>query len=354
MTEITTEVLVAERRLRLPLRCLPARGVRRGAVLLLHGASASSRTFEVPKDRSLAAYLRSQGADVWLLDWRGSHLVVHEALRDSATMTFDDVAAEDIPKALEVIRAHYERSGDPSTPLSVLGHCMGAGCLAMSIGGAHLTGYDVSKVVLSTLGLFYCTPWDGWLKAEDLLLERIDASVTTVHPDAGQFPWPKPLASARRAWPRDLLPACEDSFCHGLSFLFGQPYLEANLAPGIHGPELRRQFGAMALGLFMHAGQNVRRGFVSRFDLEAEPSPPPADSVYLNTAPFRQYETLLLTGALNMLWHRDSIDRMHEFLLRGGARCRKWVLPHYGHQDLLWGREAATEVFPTLASALLP
>ena len=64
----------------------------------------------------------------------------------------------------------------------------------------------------------------------------------------------------------------------------------------------------------------------------------------------------LITGALNRLWHRDSIDLMYEWLVRGSAayrgRVHKHVLPGYGHQDLLWGRDASRDVWLRIREGL--
>jgi hypothetical protein len=53
---------------------------RRKPVLLLHGASANHQTFTIPRAHlpSLADWLVKKGFDPWLLDWRGSGLVVDD------------------------------------------------------------------------------------------------------------------------------------------------------------------------------------------------------------------------------------------------------------------------------------
>src|SRR5262245_14466897 len=86
-------------------------------VLLLHGASACHETFRVvpeadPLDtstsppRSLMDWLERQGFDPWLVDWRGSGLVV-DAVKDQDVLRdcfdFDRAAQCDVPAALEEI-----------------------------------------------------------------------------------------------------------------------------------------------------------------------------------------------------------------------------------------------------------
>src|SRR5690606_31211903 len=65
-----------------------------------------------------------------------------------------------------------------------------------------------------------------------------------------------------------------------------------------------------------------------------------------------------VTGAENRLWHRDSIDLMHEWLLcrawAGDAerRPQKHVFRDYAHLDLFWANDAADEVYPALVAGL--
>ena len=115
-------------------------------MLLLHGASANSGTFLWPDPASevlgvgrfaegahgpsLATYLCDLGFDVWLLDWRGSNRVVRHGLVSGTSYALDAVALQDIPWALGRIFA--TRPG--LTRLHLMGHCVGAMALAMSIG----------------------------------------------------------------------------------------------------------------------------------------------------------------------------------------------------------------------------
>ena len=104
-------------------------------VLLLHGASASSQTFERPgpgpdgRSRSLVGHLLEEGFEPWLLDWRGSGRVVDEAVRSGTLndlreqLDFDHAAHWDIPQALEQIG----KVRDDAKDILAIGHCMGAG-----------------------------------------------------------------------------------------------------------------------------------------------------------------------------------------------------------------------------------
>jgi cholesterol oxidase len=337
---------------------------KRGAVLLVHGASANSATFLVPEG-GLAAALIARDFEVWTLDWRGSSRVVESlplpvARGEYCRFTLDHAGREDIPQALAAMRALRA-----SMPISIVAHCFGAGACAVAIAQGNVP--DVQNVVLLTLGLFYEVPWDGWVKAEDFILERILGRTDpcrAIDPREPVESWPPDLRDAIRAYPEVWLPAPgdgADEILRRLAFMFGAPYPREMLASGIHGPRLSELFGPMHLGLYLHAGQMVRRGYAAPFgeldifDRHRLPEPRRPRNTYLVPGPFADKRITLITGAENRLWHRDSIDLMYEWLraeARPGRRSVKHVLRGYAHQDLLWGERAAADVYPLIAEGL--
>ena len=143
--------------------------------------------------------------------------------------------------------------------------------------------------------------------------------------------------------------------CNRVSFMYGEPYYEPSLLPEIHSDAdaLRHQFGAIPLYMYLHAAQAVRRGWVAPFDN------PITDTQYIGDDARRRFDGIditLITGDRNRLWHRDSVDRMYEWLRRGNGRrsgrTQKIIFNGYGHQDLYWGRNSWDEVFPRIAEAL--
>jgi lysosomal acid lipase/cholesteryl ester hydrolase len=244
-------------------------------VLMLHGGNTSSDTFLLPEG-GLARYLRANDCDVWLLDWRASPYVLQDVLRcpalggsesaERGIYTLDNVVAEDIPVAIARLR---EMVG-ADVKLSLLGHCLGGGVLSMAIARGRLAGANIDSVVLSTLGLFYEVPWNGWIKAEDFILER--AIQTPGYRYVGPLDvahWPPAFKSAYDSWPEAWLPpggSPEEDMLRRLTFMFGQPYATAALHPSIRGQLLLDQFGPMHIGLYLHTSQMVRRGYAARFD----------------------------------------------------------------------------------------
>ena len=371
-------------------------------VLLIHGASARHETFEIPArhasagnrapPQSLMEWLADQGYQPWLLDWRGSGLVV-DRLGDAGLraerklLDFDQAAAHDVPTALEFIR---KRSRGP---LGAVGHCMGAGILAQAIATGRVTPeeHGLERVVLLTLGLFYEPPLDSRLKLQDHVLERLldqreDVQAVDPRPGNGDG-WPAPLEALYGRWPEFLRPhprrgnSGVGEICARIAFMYGAPYLERNLVPEIHGEqedgsfdaaraELPKQFGAIPLRMYVHGARNSRRGWAAGYQGEdLEGFAPPAkgreakdgeESSETGPSAHQRFCELkrltLITGDRNQLWHRDSIDRMYEWLRRGQPthddKFRKVIRRGYGHQDLLWGRDASQHVFPDIERGL--
>lgn len=374
----------------------PVRQARGRAVLMLHGGSASFRTFLTPSQgrAALARWLFDRGFDPWLLDWRGSGAVVEdernlEVLAQSAdSFTFNHAAQYDLPGAVRRMR-----SLGAVGPYTLIGFCMGGGVVAEAIARGFLDE-SVERVVLMTLGLFYQTPVDGRMKGEARLLERFQRrrtakgspAVATVDPRFNpegrlRADWPEELEALFGFWPDALRAHGDDAhvgddaalrgvrqMCNRLAFMYGMPYAEQNLVSEIHGtamsargepgvsgllPEL---FGAFPLHMWMHGARNIRRGHATGpgDDTDDERNP------FVGSAARERFRSLdkvtLIGGALDRLWHRDSLDRMYEWLCHGSSahfgKFRKRILPDYAHQDLLWGTNAVQDVFPEVLSGV--
>jgi pimeloyl-ACP methyl ester carboxylesterase len=344
--------------LTLPLHRYPVSEPRR-SVLLLHGGSASSETFVTPAERNLVSWLTERHVDVWTLDWRGSNLVAavppHPAPGDpEPVFSIDAAAAIDVPAALRRIRGAMADEGRSEQPLAALGHCLGGGVLAAAVADKKLGEFKLDSIVLSALGLFYASPWDGWVKVQDYIIEQVLARTDhgpTVDVHVPEV-FPPPMNRSYALWPKTLRIGCGVEICYQVSFMFGHPYLEKNLFPGIHNDaRLEVLFNRMHLTLFKHCGQNLRRGVYAKLD-ESE------DLVTLPTgdkpsAAGFDMPVTLITGERNMLWHRESIDRMYEWMRSNEKRdCVKHVFPGYAHQDLLWGLDAPKTVFPVIGRGL--
>ena len=145
--------------------------------------------------------------------------------------------------------------------------------------------------------------------------------------------------------------------------MYGIPYHHRKLVEVIHGtdsiePQLQEQFGAIPLAMYLNAARNLRAGQALIVDEGLREGGRTDAEMVSDTARarFRELKVTLVTGALNRLWHRDSIDRMHEWLCRGSSRglsrIQKHVFPDFAHQDLWWATDSPTKIYPTVIEAL--
>jgi hypothetical protein len=330
----------------------------------------------------IATYLKRAGFDVWLLDYRGSPKVLPDYLdavkkkdpfqgnvyEECQFFTYDEIARVDVDAALR----HVRQTIGEATPLSFVGHCVGGGIAAMDIATGIFDEFNVRNVVLIALGLFYEVPWDGWIKVEDYILERIlaqDKACRSLDPK-DRPSWPRVMRDAYESWPRAWLARGErsiDELLRGLTFMVGKPWNPEFLEDGLNSPILEPVFGPMHLGTYLHCGQLVRRGYAapyeevdfvdrSRLGRKARSFSAGPAKDYLNPKSFLEKNITLITGSENRVWHRDAIDLMYEWLRgldgRDVARYKKHVVPNFGLQDLFWRKGARDLVWPHVKSGL--
>ena len=121
-------------------------------------------------------------------------------------------------------------------------------------------------------------------------------------------------------------------------------------------PGLSEQFGGIPLRMYLQGALNVRRRWAARFPADPSVELQKDKSLIGPDARGRFHKlpaVTLITGEYNQLWHRDSINRMHEWITAGlkpraRERFTKTIIPNYGHQDLLWGKKSWDEVFPII------
>lgn len=335
------------------------------AVLLVHGASAQSDTFRIGERQTLVGHLLGQTFDVWTLDWRASMRRVRDIYcRDQSTdFSIDAAATHDIPAAIATMRQQ-----GVAGKISLVGHCMGGAIVTQGIAQGVIPATEVENVVITALGLFYRAAIDNVLKAEDGVLEELflDRHQDLLHPtkrwattvcqqDPEDGDWDPLLQKPYEIWKQTPLPhqACTVPICHRVSYMFGMPYIPDSI-PTIHAGSLHRQFGYIPVKFLLQCCQNLRRGYAAPFETRRARSLVSQEG-FLNQAAFRDRKLTLITGDLNSLWHRDSIDTMYEWLLRGhpsAQRVEKHVLRGFGHQDLHWGIDAPTAVFPLIVNGL--
>ncbi|HTV19109.1 MAG TPA: hypothetical protein VMG12_10570, partial [Polyangiaceae bacterium] len=262
-------------------------------------------------------------------------------------------------------------------PVSVLGHCVGGALVARALVSPSFDATPLDRVVLTTLGSFFRVGLENWFKGNERVLET-----AALHPERFAKDWPaiSPWAATgldEYAWPDELEElydiwkttpakhACDNAFCHRVSFMFGMPY-NPNLVEAMHAIEPRDapeslelalpehgfwgQFGDMPVGLYIEVAQSLRQGWLANV----------APKAFTGLRDrLSSMQLTLITGNENQLWHRESIDVMYDWLQRS-PRPAQPVVKHvengFGHQDLFWCEESARRkrMFERFGEALDP
>lgn len=324
-------------------------------VLLIHGYSANSTTFAHPKIQpNLVTQLCDAGRDVWVVDLRTSSGL--DATRN-LPWTFDDMAAMDIPAAIQRIWETRVKEGSPRK-IDVVAHCMGAAMLAMSILQPPTPRFAVpgmrtrdllGSVVLSQIGpvmvftaanvfrgfamsyLKYLFRFDelDFSPPETLMSEVLDRALSTLPYPEEEFPIENPSRFYRTArYTRTR---------HRMDAWFGRVFRLANMEPGVlrhiddlFGPvNLSTLFQTMHFArrkvITNHAGHNFG---VSRANLRSQWTMPTL-SIHGMENGLADISTVRRLDAVMM----DALppERRHEYKL-----CRA---KGFGHQDCLIGRD---------------
>jgi pimeloyl-ACP methyl ester carboxylesterase len=291
-------------------RCRP-RGTALGPpVLLVHGIAMNRQAFELGLPRyALAAYLAEAGLDCFSLDLRGHGGSRRAGPGARRRCDLDTYLAEDLPAALEAIRA-----ATGSSRVLYVGHSQGAvlGLAAASVHAERIAGV----VALAAPVHFHAQPRlralaarrRPFLALRTRLLARALASLT------GRW-LPRPADLAWNA--ANIEPAVARRVLH-------------NAISDLHPGELA-QFAALIR-------EDSFRSLDGRVDYRAA------------LARCRQ-PALFVAAARDELAPPAAVEEA----------CRRWGGPSrflplaepYGHTDLLFGRRAPEEVYPAVRDFLL-
>ncbi|CAB3707237.1 alpha/beta fold hydrolase [Paraburkholderia rhynchosiae] len=310
-------------------------------VLLIHGSGVSSRIYSTDLiGTNLVEYLCAAGYDVWLVDLR----VSIEMPSVLVPTNVDKVALEDIPAAVAKIR---EVTG--VTDIQALGHCMGGLALSMSL-MAGLEG--VRSAVISQVAVHPVPGRLGRIKAGlhiPDIMQYLGVSDLTAYTENEK--WPHNLFDeALRLYPVDHDEGCGNAICHRATFMYGLLYEHVQLSETLHS-NLQELLGVHDVGVFKHLAAMVRAGKVVDAD---------GDDVYLKGARgMKGLEGMripigFIHGDRNETYVPESTALTYEMLVNAFPEqpYERHLIPGYGHIDCIFGKNAAVDVYPTIASYL--
>lgn len=343
--DVETDDLV---KIRLTQYANTADGAHRRPVICSHGLGVSSRIFSIDTlGVTLLEHLLAEGFDVWLLDYRAS-IDLPEA--SFAEFTGDAIAKYDYPAAIKFV---IEETGAKKVSLVV--HCFGATTFFMAMLGGFVEPKDIASVVVSQIGPHLVTSPATRLKSGldvGTLLWWLGWRLPNAYTDEGDRGWDRLMNFALRFWPVPRDERCRSDVCHRITFLYSQLYEHEQLDPATHAA-LGEMFGVANMRTLRHLAVMSRAGRI--VDAEGE-------DVYLpHMADGRLgFPIRFLHGRRNACFHPSStwiswrvLQDLHakDPALHPGPY--EWMpIEGFGHIDCIFGRDAATKVFPHISEFL--
>ncbi len=318
------------------LRLTRYQGGSKGPVMLVHGLGVSSLAFSTDLiDTNLTEYLYAHGYDVWLLDFRSSIELPYARTRYTA----DEVARYDWPAAVQTVR---DETG--AADIQVVAHCYGAITFSMAMlsglqgvrsavcsqVGAHLSFVPVSRVK-SGLHL-------------DSLLAGLGVKSLSLYTDSNDDWLNRMFNRALELYPMAKHEHCNNPVCHRVTFLYAPIYKHEQLNANTH-DNIHELFGVASISNFEHLGVMTR----ARKIVNAK-----GEDVYLPHVKRMAIPIAFIHGAENELWLPDSTRQTYEWLCEANGKefYSRSLIPHYGHIDCIFGKNAALDVYPLILKHL--
>jgi cholesterol oxidase len=311
-------------------------GGNKGPVMLVHGLGVSSLIFAIDTiDTNLLEYLVEKGYDVWLLDYRSSI-----RLPASHTQyTADTVATVDIPRAVEEVRNLTGAKG-----IQVVAHCYGGTTFTM----AMLSGLQgVRSAVISQISAHVNTPALVGIKAglhTPEALEKLGVHSLNASPDAPTRWSDHLLDAALRLYPVELEEQCLSTVCRRITFMYSVLYEHDQLNDATH-DALGEMFGEATISALEGLTRMVR----AKQLVDAH-----GNDVYLPHLDRLAIPMRFIHGQENACYLPESTARTFEALRQRNdpSLYSRILIPRYGHIDCIFGKNAATDVYPYIAEHL--
>ena len=319
----------------LNLRLTRYKGGAKGPLILSHGLGVSSRIFSTDTiDTNLLEFFFVHGYDVWLLDYRSSI----ELPASNTSYTGDEIATQDYPAAVAKVRTV---TGADSVQMVV--HCFGSTTFFM----AMLAGLEgVRSVVCSQVATHVKSPVLTEIKAGLHLpdvLGTLGVDSLTAYVDSHVNWQEKLFDDLLKLYPIEFEERCRSSVCHRITFLYGTLYEHDQLNAATH-ENLHEMFGVAAIEALSHLALMVRKGHL----VDAK-----GKDVYLPHLKRLALPICIIHGSENACYHPQSTEMTFEKLREAnGDLYSRHVIPHYGHIDCIYGKNAVTDVYPLMLAHL--
>ncbi len=320
----------------LQLRLTRYQGGAKGPVILGPGGATSSIIYTTDLiETNLTEFLYAHGYDIWLFDYRSSIELPYAA----KPYTADDIALYDWPAAVQQVR---NLTGAAS--VQVFSHCYGAITFSMAL-LAGLQG--VRSAIFSQVSAHPVTVPVNRAKAGlhlDTFLHSLGVQSLTAYTDS-HADWSDRLYNAALTlYAGAYNERCTSEVCHRLTFLYGLLYSHDQLNTLTH-DRLHELFGTAPVTMFEHLGTMVRAGHVVNFK---------GEDVYMPHLDRMKFPIAFIHGEDNETWLPQSTRQTFDALVQanGPSLYSRYLIPHYGHIDCIFGQNAHRDVYPLVLKHL--
>ncbi len=301
-------------------------------LLMVHPFNACRLIFSIDTiDTNLTEYFYQNGHDVWLLDYRLSCLLPYS--KDQHTL--DDIAKFDYPAAIKKV---LEITGKKE--VDVLAHCVGSITLFMAL----LSGMEGVRSVISTQIASDFFPVAAVELKADLhlptLLQDIGIKSLDAATDSSENWEAKLYDDFINLYASELVGSCTDPVCQRMTFMFGALYEHINLNDSTHSANVEMLGNAN-----MTSFKQVTRMLRAKILLDAK-----GNDVYMSHIERLALPITFIHGEANKVFHPQStLNTFNNLCLAHGSQLyERHVIPGYGHNDCLYGKNAITDVFPLM------
>ena len=308
----------------------------KGPVLLLHGAGVRANLFRAPVDRTIVDHLIDSGYDVWLENWRASI-----DLKPN-TWNLDKAAVYDHPQAVKKV---VEETGWDKIKAVI--HCQGSTSFMMSAVAGLVP--QVTTIVSNAVSLHPVVPDFSRFKITKLL-PMLKGQVEFLNPQWGLHA-PTVVSKIVATMVAFAHHECNNPVCKGVSFTYGTGFpalwSHENLNDATH-EWIKQEFAQVPIAFFEQMATCIEAGHLVAVD-----GLPELPANFIEREPATTARFAFFAGVNNHCFLAESQRRTFDFFdsWRKGYHSLH-MIPNYGHLDIFFGKNAATDVFPLISAEL--
>jgi len=307
-------------------------GRKKGPVLFVHGFSGNRLTFAIDTiDPNMAEYFYEQGYDVWLFDYRLSNLLASAKKQH----TVDEVALYDYPAAIDKIR-----SVTGASAIDVMAHCVGS----ISVFMALLSGLQGIRSLVSAqiASDFYPAPQVNWKAGLHVpqVLDALGIHSLTAYVDKNADWENKLFDKLLKLYAVPIAGYCNDPTCHRMTFMFGPLYEHSQLNEATHSAMIE-MFSIANMRTYEQLTKMIRAHQLLSAD---------GRDIYMSHMDRLKIPITFIHGEKNALFEPQSTQTTYEKLCKanGAHLYKRFVISGYGHNDCMYGKNTAKDVFPLI------